>query len=110
MQTELQQYYNLLVKQPAQQTRREVDAIINETLLNRNLIANYYLIFKEMVSDNDIYDLGNVNQWPIHWTTKIKKLIFKINTTNDLILETQMAKDKIERMTYQWKYTLFINR
>ena len=49
-----------------------------------------------MVSDNEIYDLGNVKQWPIHWTTIIKNLIFKINSTNDLFLETQIAKDKIE--------------
>ena len=49
-----------------------------------------------MVSDNEIYDLCNVKQLPIHWTTIIKNLIFKINSTNDLFLETQIAKDKIE--------------
>ena len=67
-----------------------------------------------MVSDNEIYDLCNVKQWPIHWTTIIKNLIFKINSTNDLILETQIAKDKIEneieRIPYQRKYALFIKR
>ena len=96
MQNELNQLYIALMKENGQSTRREVEAILNETLSNRNLIDEYYEMFKSMIDDQNIYNLGDITRWPRHWATEIKRLIMKIDNTKNLITEAQFEKDKIE--------------